>query len=99
MAERERYARDRARRKVQAAEQRERDRESGALVARQAVRLALRRGGLARPDHCEKCGAPDAPLADGRTSLQAHHADYSRPLDVSWHCVRCHGVEHRRAAT
>jgi ribosomal protein S27AE len=35
---------------------------------------------------CHKCGHPVA---------QAHHEDYSRPLDVEWICVKCHAKEHR----
>jgi hypothetical protein len=37
---------------------------------------------------CEKCGKPKA---------QAHHDDYSKPLDVRWLCTECHGEHHRTA--
>ena len=36
---------------------------------------------------CEQCGALPA---------DAHHDDYSKPLDVRWLCESCHGIEHRR---
>lgn len=31
-------------------------------------------------------------------SLNAHHADYSRPLDVEWLCIGCHSRRHRGVA-
>lgn len=54
--------------------------------AREKVKAALRRGRLVRQP-CESCGAKPA---------QAHHADYSKPLEVRWLCPPCHGIEHRR---
>jgi len=56
---------------------RERHREK--YLARNAVSNALRNGRLTKQP-C-KCGA---------TKVQAHHHDYSRPLDVEWLCFRCH---------
>lgn len=52
-------------------------------LARYAVRNAVRRGDLNRKP-CEVCGNPKS---------QAHHEDYSRPLDVIWLC----GPHHSRA--
>lgn len=46
-----------------------------------AVSNALRSGRLVRQP-CERCGK----------RAQAHHADYSKPLDVRWLCVVCHRV-------
>lgn len=48
--------------------------------ARCAVRNAVTRGALLRGP-CQRCGA---------SKVQAHHKDYSRPLDVEWLCFRCH---------
>jgi hypothetical protein len=59
-------------------------------MARRIVRSAIHRGDLVRPDSCERCGATPGPGIDGRTRIQAHHADYSRPLDVEWICAMCH---------
>ena len=56
--------------------------------ARNLVNRAITRGDLVRGD-CERCGVPEA---------QAHHDDYSRPLDIRWLCRTCHGVEHRTVA-
>lgn len=37
---------------------------------------------------CEGCGSP---------KTQAHHHDYSKPLDVRWLCMPCHRIEHAKA--
>lgn len=42
--------------------------------------------GLLVPRTCEGCGSRRA---------QKHHADYSRPLDVTWLCRPCHLARHR----
>jgi hypothetical protein len=52
-----------------------------------AIQYALRNGQIARPDACEKCGEA------GR--VEAHHADYSKKLEVQWLCKNCHGATHR----
>lgn len=51
-----------------------------------AVRNALRRGDLMRPTSCSRCLKPCKP--------QGHHADYSKPLEVTWLCKACHTLEH-----
>jgi ribosomal protein S27AE len=48
--------------------------------ARQAVAHAVRDGRLRRMP-CELCGS---------LRVQAHHHDYSRPLDIRWLCFKCH---------
>lgn len=54
-------------------------------AAHQAVHRALKAGKLTRGP-CLHCGDP---------RVQAHHRDYSRPLDVVWVCFACHrSVEH-----
>lgn len=50
--------------------------------ARKAISNAIRDGRIVRPDHCSKCGLICKP--------QAHHADYSKPLEVTWLCKICH---------
>lgn len=54
-------------------------------AARQAVRNAVRRGVLTRQP-CEVCGNPKS---------QAHHGDYSKPLDVRWLCSKHHAGWHK----
>src|SRR5208282_3928617 len=57
-------------------------------AARYAVRNALRKGSLTRLP-CAECGNPRS---------QAHHADYSEPLLVTWLCRSCHGAERSRSS-
>ena len=54
------------------------------FVARSAVSNALRDGRITRKP-CESCGDPDT---------QAHHPDYSKPLEVNWLCFQCHRKLH-----
>ena len=65
--------------------------------AHDAVVIALRSGRLERKD-CEACEAPAAKGRGGRCLVQAHHEDYSRPLDVTWLCVRCHARLHAESS-
>lgn len=53
------------------------------------VARAIAAGKLIRPDHCTGCGFPS-------DKVEAHHADYSRPLDVEWLCPGCHGKTRRK---
>lgn len=54
--------------------------------ARNAVSNAIRDGKMQKGKECYFCYA--------ETNLQAHHQDYSRPLDVFWLCPACHGKLH-----
>jgi hypothetical protein len=49
-----------------------------------AVYKAVKKGKLIRKP-CEVCGVERS---------QAHHHDYSKPLDVRWLCKKCHEAEH-----
>jgi hypothetical protein len=42
----------------------------------------LRAGKIVKPTTCSKCGA------EGR--IEAHHEDYSKPLEVVWLCRKHH---------
>lgn len=52
-------------------------------AARVAVREAVIKGLLYRPESCSRCGKKCKP--------EAHHPDYSKPLEVVWLCSKCHG--------
>lgn len=47
---------------------------------------AKQEGLISEPDQCEYCKE--------KKSLQAHHPDHSKPLDVIWLCQKCHGRFH-----
>ena len=51
-------------------------------IARSAVIKAVNRGKLFRPEECSECKNKCVP--------QAHHDDYSKPLQVRWLCRGCH---------
>lgn len=50
-----------------------------------AVDAAIRAGAMDRPTVCSGCGCTDA-----EHRIEAHHYDYTRPLDVIWLCTPCH---------
>jgi ribosomal protein S27AE len=56
------------------------------MIARSTANVAVRRGVLKR-EPCSKCGEKIA---------EKHHHDYSKPLDVTWLCRKCHMQEHKR---
>lgn len=60
------------------------------------VNMEVRSGRLKRPEMCTKCGKCPKPRSDGRSKIQAHHPDYSKPLEVEWLCSDCHGLTRRR---
>lgn len=53
--------------------------------AQNKVNYALKIGIIIKPSCCEECGST--------SKLHAHHEDYSKPLDVMWLCVPCHGKQ------
>lgn len=55
-------------------------------AAHQATSVAIRDGRLIRQP-CEVCGHEPA---------EAHHDDYSKPLDVRWLCTKHHAEHHKR---
>lgn len=48
---------------------------------------ALRDGRLIRKESCEQCSST--------LFIEAHHDDYTKPLDVRWLCRACHYAWHR----
>ena len=60
--------------------------------ANKAVRNAVARGTMEKPDECERC--------DGRTPTHLlaghHHSGYDKGqrLEVTWLCPSCHSKEH-----
>lgn len=64
--------------------------------AQNIVEGAIARGMLIRASACQECRTPDIPMRDGRSSIQAHHTDYNKPLEVMWLCQKCHHNWHSR---
>ena len=58
--------------------------------AHNATSNAIRDGRLLRPSFCSSCGKQCKP--------EAHHEDYSKPLDVIWMCRSCHVRHHKKQA-
>jgi len=52
------------------------------------IAMALRHGIITYPGNCQHC--------QQSARVEAHHADYSRPLEVVWLCRKCHGQTHRK---
>jgi len=61
--------------------------------AHRALRWAVRSGRITRAVACQRCGSTP-------NRIEAHHWDYSKPLDVEWLCKPCHAQadKERRAA-
>ncbi len=54
--------------------------------ARRNLYKAVTRGKILRPNECSKCLKQCKP--------EAHHTDYSKPLEVTWLCNICHRHMH-----
>ena len=69
-------------RKVNEASKRARIKHREKFLARAKVRYAVKIGKIEKPKKCEVC--------EKVKSLQGHHEDYSKPLEVIWLCSGCH---------
>ena len=58
------------------------------IKAREAVSNAIRYGKMIKPTDCSHCEQPN-------DKIEAHHPDYSKPLEVVWLCRSCHHNEHK----
>lgn len=67
------------------AEYRSRDGAKIKIAARSKVLTAIRSGNLVKQP-CQVCGEME---------VEAHHEDYSKPLDVWWLCKPHHAARHR----
>lgn len=57
------------------------------IFAHNELRKAFKRGEIKRPKNCGECEKDCKP--------DAHHEDYSKPLDVNWLCRSCHMRHHK----
>ena len=56
--------------------------------ARNLIYKHISRGKMVRGNMCNNCG--------GEGKMQAHHDDYSKPLEVKWLCKVCHRHKHNK---
>lgn len=85
----ERHKSPERRAQIAAASARTRSRNPEKAHAWRAVWAALKSGHLTKRP-CEVCGEEES---------QAHHDDYSKPLDVRWLCFPCHRAVHGQSVT
>lgn len=62
--------------------------ERAKASARAYLNVYVRRGKIV-PQPCEDCGS---------MPTEAHHDDYSKPLQVRWKCRQCHRAHHKAEA-
>ena len=62
--------------------------------AQNLAEQAIQDGILSPASKCEACGASPV-FKDGRSGIQGHHDDYSKPLAVRWLCQPCHHEWHK----
>lgn len=56
---------------------------------RGALRWAVKKGTVIKPSVCSQCHIPTP-----KQLLDGHHHDYDKPLEVTWLCRSCHGLQH-----
>ena len=56
-------------------------------AAHHILQYAVKKGEIVKLCRCQSCGQSDV-------NLDAHHPDYSKPLEVMWFCRSCHGQLH-----
>lgn len=64
-----------------------REKYSLQIRARVMVYDHIKSGKLKKPKNCSVCFKYN--------KIEAHHKDYSKPLDVTWLCKKCHVAEHK----
>ena len=57
-------------------------------AARMKLNYHVRRGYIVKPTVCDVC--------NNTRSIQGHHGNYSKPLEVEWLCRECHSDTHRK---
>jgi len=62
--------------------------------ANDILEYAIKTGVMVRRDSCQSCGKQNE-LRNGRSTIEAHHPDYNKPLDVMWLCSKCHHEWHK----
>lgn len=55
--------------------------------AKSMLHRKLKQGSIVKPSSCQDC-------FDSESPIEAHHPDYSKPLEVEWLCISCHRRKH-----
>lgn len=63
------------------------NRQKKRYLATSTLNNAVRDGKLIRPEVCSIC--------QSKGSIEGHHADYDKPLEVVWVCKKCHTMIHK----
>lgn len=50
--------------------------------ARMLLNTEVRKGNIKKPNYCANCQL--------EKKVEAHHPDYTKPLQVEWYCRSCH---------
>lgn len=58
-------------------------------LARAKFHKAIKRGKIKKQIICSEC-------LNGERRIEAHHTDYSKPLEVIWLCSVCHANRHKK---
>ena len=56
-------------------------------VAHQLISNAIKNGKLIKQNYCSECNST--------LKIEAHHDDYTKPMDIRWLCELCHIRWHR----
>lgn len=70
---------------------RRRAKDPAKIAARNAIQRLVRMGRVIKPTDCSSC-RKTFPVH----LIQAHHEDYSKPLEITWLCKDCHIDIHAR---
>ena len=70
-------------------QRRYKDNHPDRYITHNTLHNAKRDGKIYQPKECSECGIETK-------NLEAHHEDYSKPLDVKWLCIPCHGEKRRK---
>ena len=82
------YQSDKYKERVRSRNKRYYKKNQNKILAHRKLNNLIRVGKLVKPQECFECGAV--------ARLDAHHEDYSKPLDVVWLCRSCHLKKHKR---
>ena len=59
----------------------------GYCAAHSTLERAIKKGIIKKPKLCPECGS--------NRKIEAHHHDYTKPLEVIWLCCACHRILHQ----